>query len=114
MAEVVPVTKNQLVIRRGDTDKDFYIILSGKYSVHRDGKEIAHLEPRDMFGEFGSFSDKIRTATVKAKEDGQVLKIKKEDIVEIIKSIPSLHFYVNQILKDRGGDFLAVDNDNIN
>ncbi len=96
------------MIQQGETGQNFYIIIEGTYSVHRNGKEIARLKPRDLFGEFGTFSDKIRTATVQAVEDGKVLKLKKEDIGHIISSIPSLHFYINQIIKERGGDFLAI------
>ena len=107
-AEMLEVKAGQVVIHQGETDKDFYIILSGKFSVQKDGQEIAHLGRRDMFGEFGCFDDLIRTATVTAKENGQVLKFTKEDIVTIIRDIPALHFFVNQLIKDRGGDFLAV------
>lgn len=108
ISKVFEVEKDQVVIEQGATDTEFYFLLKGKYSVIKDGVEIDVLGPRDICGELGALGNKVRNATVIALENGEVLQVKREDIVPIIKSTPSLHFYINKLIKERGGDFIAV------
>jgi len=104
--------KDHVVIEQGKLGRNFYLILSGKFSVIRDGEEIAQLAVRDIFGELGSLGDQARNATIKTLEEGEALWFDKDDIIQIIKSTPSLHFFVNKMIKERGGKFLAISGNN--
>ncbi|MCP4042534.1 MAG: cyclic nucleotide-binding domain-containing protein, partial [Gammaproteobacteria bacterium] len=100
--------KDAPFIPQGDTRDNFYIMLSGEYSVQKSGCEVTRLGARDMFGELGCFVDEIRSVSVKTLQDGDVLRLPKKEIASTIKSIPSLYFFARQQIKDKGGDFLGV------
>lgn len=112
-AKLIQVEKDQVIVEEGAMGKEFYIILKGSFSVIRKDHEIATLVPGDIFGEFGSLGDTVRNATVKALNEGEVLQIKKDDIIPIIKSTPSLHFHINQIIKDRKEHPSAIQGDHL-
>ncbi|MDH4127892.1 MAG: cyclic nucleotide-binding domain-containing protein, partial [Spirochaetota bacterium] len=95
------VNKEQTIIEQGTSGNDFYIILNGQFAIIRDGEIINYLYEGNMFGEYGSLGDQTRNATVKSLEDGVILKMKRNDIINIINSTPALGFYINQIMKDR-------------
>ncbi len=97
------VSKDEVVINQGDTGKEFYIILSGSFSVWKDGKDIDTIGPGEMFGEHGSLADRVRNATVKAKEKSILLQIGKQDIGRIIELTPALGFHLHQMMRARDG-----------
>ncbi len=99
------INQDHSIIEQGSIGNDFYIILSGCFQIIQDGKVVNILKSGDMFGEYGSLSHQIRNATVKALEDSVLLKLKSEDIIEIVNTTPALGFYINQLMKDRNEEF---------
>ena len=63
------------VIVEGDIDDSFYIITSGEVEVYKDNALIGQLETGDCFGEMSYLSKAKRTATIKAKERVELMKI---------------------------------------
>lgn len=63
------------VIVEGDIDDSFYIITSGEVEVYKDNALIGQLSTGDCFGEMGYLSKAKRTATIKAKERVELMKI---------------------------------------
>ncbi len=96
------VERDQLVFEQGARGQEFYIILSGRFVVVRDGKTVTELGPGEMFGEYGSLSRRMRNASVRALTDGALLQLQKEDMARIIRATPALNFFVHQLLHDRG------------
>ncbi|MEJ2075308.1 MAG: cyclic nucleotide-binding domain-containing protein [Reinekea sp.] len=58
----------QVIIRKGEADTCFYILLSGKARVIPDQKAdvLTHLEPGDVFGEIGFILHSPRNSWVLA------------------------------------------------
>lgn len=98
----ITVADGQTVFEQGAAGQEFYIILGGRFAVIRDGKTITELGPGEMFGEYGSLSQRLRNASIEALSDGALLQLPKEDMAHIIRTTPALNFYVHQLLKDRG------------
>ena len=68
-----------------------FLTISGKFLVTDIGVE---LPPGRLMGEFGFLAvDKRRTATVKCTEDGQVLTITYEKLLEIYFQNPQFGYY---------------------
>ncbi len=88
--EQVEVEKGEALIRQGDPGDFYYMLTSGRAVVCRDngdGKgaiELATLGPGDAFGEEALLSDKPRNSSVTMLQDGQVLRLGKEQFVELI------------------------------
>lgn len=92
------VSTGETLVEQGKRDGEFFIILSGEYSVRHNGTEIKILRAGDMFGEYGSLADTARNATVTALTDGVVLEIARGEIRKIIESAPVFHFSMREIM----------------
>ena len=89
--ESVPVSAGEVIIRQGGDGDDFYIIKNGRCMVTRrpspNAKEVklAELADGDAFGEDALVSDAKRNATVTMMSDGVLMRLAKNDFVELLK-----------------------------
>lgn len=65
----------EFVIREGDEDYSFYILLTGIVSVEKNGRHIDYLQVGDCFGEMGYITKGKRTASVKANGDVYLVQV---------------------------------------
>jgi serine/threonine protein kinase len=63
------------VIREGESDHSFYIVLSGVVGIEKNGRAVDSLQEGDCFGEMGYLMQAKRTATVLAKTDVSLMKV---------------------------------------
>ncbi|MBL7212085.1 MAG: GAF domain-containing protein [Desulfobacteraceae bacterium] len=73
----------------------FYVLMTGQLLVYRRGEygeeiPLAHIEPGEGVGEMGYFSGGHRSASVKALEESQLLKINYADLEKIFDRAPTL------------------------
>jgi serine/threonine protein kinase len=68
-------TDGEEIVKEGEMDDRFYIIVSGKVAVERHGKRLGRLETGDCFGETSYVRGAKRTATIKAEGDVTVMKV---------------------------------------
>jgi serine/threonine protein kinase len=69
------VPSNTEIIKEGEVDDSFYILLSGVVSIDKKGQLIGNLQEGDCFGEMGYLSRTERTATVKSKTEVSFIKV---------------------------------------
>lgn len=85
-------TRNEAVIKEGDSGNSVYLIRSGNAKVitHILGQkiELAVLSPGDVFGEVAFLTGRPRTASVSAIEDLKVYEFEKLLIEEIFERYP--------------------------
>jgi len=90
--ETVPVKANDVIIRQGDSGDYFYTLHEGHCAVTRkdshDGEEqfLAELHEGDSFGEDALVSDTMRNASVSMLTDGLLMRLAKEDFIELLKN----------------------------
>ncbi len=91
--ESVSLNKGQSVIKEGEPGRHYYLLIKGECLVTRSmgGKvrELARLIPGDGFGEEALVTDLPRNASVSMCSNGMLMRVKKEDFVELI-SLPLL------------------------
>ncbi len=76
---------------QGDHSQDMYILVSGKLEVYKGDKKIAELsEPGSTAGELSFLFRSIRTATIKAMDDVEVIMIPADQIKNILRKYPSI------------------------
>ena len=63
------------IVKEGEMDDRFYVIVSGSCSVERHGKRLGALETGDCFGETSYVPGAKRTATIRANGNVTVLKV---------------------------------------
>ena len=88
--EEIPVKKDQIVISQGANDDNYYIIKSGTCNVHRKPYDtaanvlLAVLPTGSGFGEEALISNGSRNATITMREDGTLMRLKKQDFLSLL------------------------------
>jgi hypothetical protein len=83
--------KGDVLVKKGDAANEMFLTVTGKFLVTEIGVE---LPPGRLMGELGFLSpDNKRTATVKCTEDGHVLTITYEKLLEIYFQNPQFGYY---------------------
>jgi len=96
MLEAVEFKNGGVVINQGEVGEHYYIIQEGSCQVTRKpqsgGKDIklASLKVGDSFGEEALITETTRNASVSMLSDGVLMRLSKDEFVELIKK-PTLH-----------------------
>ena len=86
----ISVKKDQVVITQGAKDDNYFIIKSGSCNVHRKPYEnaanvlLAVLPTGSGFGEESLIANSTRNATITMREDGTLMRLKKNDFLELL------------------------------
>jgi len=92
--EAMVVWADDVIIREGDDGDYYYLIESGRAEVtrHVGGVDVslAELKAGDMFGEEALISGAKRNATVTMKTNGVLLRLGRQDFMELMQE-PLLH-----------------------
>ena len=83
--------KGDILMKKGDTAKEMLLTVTGKYRVIEIDVEVP---PGRLMGELGFLTpDNRRTATIECIENGQVLTITYEKLLEIYFQNPQFGYY---------------------
>jgi hypothetical protein len=105
-AVYLSVTAGEEVIRRWDSDRSFYVILSGRYDIFIDARRIRTSGPGDHFGElaardWGGGYGYTRLATVRCAEPGRLLRLTSEDFQWLVATEPTVQAELARIVAER-------------
>ena len=102
---VVHFGRNETIIRQGENGDSMFIIVEGEASVvaTRSGnsRQIANMKAGDCFGEMSLLTGELRSATVVANADCQLVEIDKAVIGQSLKENPSLLAQLSELLARR-------------
>lgn len=98
--------KGDLIVREGDRDGRLFIIISGEVEVIKDlggrsEKPLRVLRSYNYFGEMALIDDYIRTASVVARNNTEVISLDQWNIREEIRKYPSIAIEMMQTLGRR-------------
>lgn len=102
----------ETIVRQGEAGSSLYVILDGSCEVllERDGqivKKLATISKGDFFGEMSLLTGEARSATVKALEFSQVIRVDKKLFSEILASNPDIPEQLGTIMAQRQLDLSA-------
>jgi extracellular factor (EF) 3-hydroxypalmitic acid methyl ester biosynthesis protein len=93
-ASVHRISAGETIVRTGDVGDEMFIVLSGVAEAivaeeggHRLFRELQH---GDVFGEIAMFLGSVRSASVRAITDVEVLIINKEQLTDSLTSMPKI------------------------
>lgn len=87
----IPMRAGDSVVQQGEPGDHFYVVQSGTCLVKRRPREnapeikLAELGPGDSFGEEALIAGKARNASVEMSTDGRVMRLGKDDFMELVK-----------------------------
>lgn len=84
IAEEVSYLKNDTIYEIGEPSDALYLILKGKVRLHRGDEEITTAGEREAIGTWSLFDDEPRVATATAAEDSRLLRIDREEFLELL------------------------------
>jgi Cyclic nucleotide-binding domain len=91
--------KGEVLFHKGDVAKEMFLTVTGKFLVTEIGVE---LPPGRMMGELGFVAPKNRrTQTIKCIEDGDVLTITYEKLLELYFQNPEFGYYFLRLTSER-------------
>jgi len=100
--EEVVFEKNRVIFREGEESNYLYYIVSGELSILSRGKQISTLTPEDLFlGEMSFLLNNKRSATVKAGTKCVLIKVSKDQFLNLIKNNPHYGILLAKLLAQR-------------
>lgn len=116
--ELMPVKKGTSVIKQAEKGEDLYLVASGSYEVVRDAMRLTLMHTGDVFGEIGFFHHAARSASVRALEDGMLIRLPAEELRGLCRKYPGLahaleRLYFTRVIKKASED-LAMNASDLN
>lgn len=84
IAGEVTYLKGDVIYNANEASDAFYLVLSGQVRMDRDGQEITTLGEGDAMGTWALFDDEPRVATATALEDTRLLRIDRDEFMELL------------------------------
>jgi len=112
--ERIKVKAGEIILREGDDGDFYYIVESGRCTVTRKvggvDMALAELKAGDAFGEEALVAESTRNATVRMKTAGVLLRLKKQDFIELLREplLRRLNLVEARKLVDAGAVWLDV------
>ncbi|OQX18456.1 MAG: hypothetical protein BWK80_38195 [Desulfobacteraceae bacterium IS3] len=93
---------NDFIIKKGESGKNLYIVVSGKIEVVGEGGiSIALMGKGEVFGEMSLLSGNPVGASIKAMESTTVFYLSGNDFKKVLIKVPSLQMYFTRLLARR-------------
>jgi len=90
-----------MLVREGEPGDALYIIVHGAVAVEHAGRRLARLGPGDSVGEMAVLDNAPRSATARAEEETEVLRIGSEEFYEILHEHVEIAEGVIRVLSQR-------------
>jgi CRP-like cAMP-binding protein len=91
----------QIIVTQGTPGQAFYLILSGRVEIIRDGQSLGAFGPGDFFGEMSLLDQAPRSATIKALEPTLCMMLSSWDFKALLEQHPSIAVKLLEILSRR-------------
>jgi CRP/FNR family transcriptional regulator, cyclic AMP receptor protein len=92
---------DQIIVTQGTPGQAFYLILSGRVEILRDGKSLGAFGPGDFFGEMSLLDQAPRSATIRALDQTQCLMLSSWDFKALLERHPSIAIKLLEVLSRR-------------
>jgi CRP-like cAMP-binding protein len=90
-----------MIVKQGEPGIGFFLIADGRVEVSHDGRKIREMGPGEFFGEMALMEERIRTATVTAKDRVRCLQLVRWDFRALLKENPDLAVKMLEVVVQR-------------
>jgi len=84
IAEEIESESEDIIFQEGEISDSMYVVIQGKVRLTREDKEIMVAGKMQAFGTWALFDDEPRVATATALESTQLLRIDKEEFIDLL------------------------------
>lgn len=101
IGKMIEVSTGTELVKEGESDKTFYLIIRGEFEVIIQKEVVAKLRQGEFFGEMALISNKPRSATVRSLMDCELLQIQSKDFWDILSQNLNLAMYLESVSRGR-------------
>lgn len=91
----------QIIVTQGTPGQAFYLILSGRVEILRDGVSLGAFGQGDFFGEMSLLDQAPRSATIRALDHTTCLMLSSWDFKTLLEKHPSIAIKLLEVLSRR-------------
>ena len=84
ITEEIEFQAGEVIFKEDEIPDSMYIVIEGNVSLTRGSQEVMVAKDKDFFGTWALFDDEPRVATAKTLEKSLLLRIDKEDFVDLL------------------------------
>jgi CRP-like cAMP-binding protein len=101
LADEIDLPEGKVLIREGDSGREFFVLIEGTADVERAGKKVASIGPGDFFGEIALISKTPRNATITTTSPVRALVITDRAFRQLLDHSPQIAVGVLSALAER-------------
>jgi CRP/FNR family transcriptional regulator, cyclic AMP receptor protein len=101
IADEIDLPEGKVLIKEGDTGREFFVLIEGTAEVARGGKKVASIGPGDFFGEIALISKTPRNATITTTSPVRALVITDRAFRQLLDHSPQIQIGVLSALAER-------------
>jgi len=90
-----------VIVKQGEPGIGFFMIVDGRVDVSHDSHKIREMGPGEFFGEMALMEERVRTATITAKERTRCLQLVRWDFRALLKENPELAVRMLEVVVQR-------------
>jgi CRP-like cAMP-binding protein len=84
ITEELILPTGEVIFREGDLPDAMYVVIDGQVRMTRDGQEVMVTGSKEVFGTWALFDEEPRVVTATTMDECRVLKIDKEDFIDLL------------------------------
>ena len=101
MCEEVSLDKGEILFEAGEVGDSLFVIVTGSVDVVRGGAVIARLGAGESVGEMAALDWEPRSATVRASQPTQLVRLERNDLMDLLTDYPELVRSLARVLVER-------------
>lgn len=101
LADEIQVPKGKALTRQGEPGREFFVVIDGKARATVRGRKGTKLGPGSSFGEMALLDQGLRSATVTAETDMDLLVLDSRSFSTLIEEVPSVARKVLRAMAER-------------
>lgn len=101
LCQQMDLVGGQVLFEAGEVGDSMFVVASGLVQVKRGAELIARLGPGEVVGEMGALDLEPRSATVVAAEPSRLIRLERNDLMDLLTDYPELMRGLAEMLVDR-------------
>jgi len=101
IADEIDLPEGKVLIKEGDTGREFFVLIEGTAEVARGGRKVASIGPGDFFGEIALIAKTPRNATITTTSPVRTLVITDRAFRQLLDHAPQIQIGVLTALAER-------------
>ena len=97
----VDLVAEQVLFEAGEVGDALFVVVSGTVRVMRGTQQVARLGTGECVGEMGALDLEPRSATVVAAESTRLVRLERNDLMDLLTDYPELMRGLAEMLVDR-------------